>query len=106
MIAVCAVTGERALPVLEAAHIRPLSENAQYQVRNSILMRSDLHRLYDFGLVTVEANLTFRVSRSIERDDANDKVYHALDGTTIRVPEQSKASLIWGPASGIIVFDG
>lgn len=85
----CAVTGERTLPVLEAAHIRPFSEHAQHEVRNGILMRSDVHRLYDLGLVTVEADLTFRVSRSIERDYSNGKIYYALDGTKIRTPEQS-----------------
>ncbi|MBD5657047.1 MAG: HNH endonuclease [Candidatus Eremiobacteraeota bacterium] len=46
----CAITGERTLPALEAAHIRPFSEHQSHQVRNGILMRSDLHRLYDLDL--------------------------------------------------------
>jgi len=82
----CAVTGERTLPVLEAAHIRPFAERAKHEVRNGILMRSDVHRLYDRGLVTVEPDLTFRVSPSIERDYANGKIYYALDGKTIVAP--------------------
>jgi putative restriction endonuclease len=58
----CAITGEHTLPVLEAAHILPFAEDAKHEVRNGILMRSDLHRLYDRGLVTVRPDLTFDVS--------------------------------------------
>jgi putative restriction endonuclease len=82
----CAVTGERTLPALEAAHIRPYSEHQKHEVRNGILMRSDLHRLYDLGLVTVKPDFTFHVSRTIERDYANGKIYYALEGTTISTP--------------------
>jgi putative restriction endonuclease len=82
----CAITGERTLPVLEAAHIRPFADHAKHEVRNGILMRSDVHRLYDRGLVTVEPDLTFRVSPSIERDYANGKVYYSLDGKKIAAP--------------------
>lgn len=37
----CAVTGEKTLPVLEAAHIRPFALNGPNYVRNGILLRSD-----------------------------------------------------------------
>ncbi len=79
----CAITGERTLPVLEAAHIKPFAEHATHDIRNGILMRSDVHRLYDLGLVTVESDLTFRVSTSIERDYSNGKMYYVLDGKKI-----------------------
>jgi predicted restriction endonuclease len=88
------------LPVLEAAHIRPFAVQQLYEVRNGILMRSDIHRLYDGGLVTVAPDLTFRVSRSIERDYSNGKIYYALDGKKISLPENPAlqpdiASLGW-----------
>ena len=82
----CAITGERTLPVLEAAHIKPFAEHATHDIRNGILMRSDVHRLYDLGLVTVESDLTFRVSTSIERDYSNGKMYYVLDGKKIAIP--------------------
>ena len=82
----CAITGERTLPVLEAAHIRPFADHATHEIQNGILMRSDVHRLYDLGLVTVDPDLRFRVSPSIERDYSNGKIYYALDGSAIRVP--------------------
>jgi putative restriction endonuclease len=87
----CAVTGERTLPVLEAAHIRPFAEHETHEVRNGILMRSDVHRLFDRGLVTVLPDLTFKVSRAIERDYSNGKIYYALDGKPIALPSSEAA---------------
>ena len=48
----CAVTNERTLPALDAAHIKPYSESGQHVVSNGILMRRDLHALFDKGYVT------------------------------------------------------
>jgi putative restriction endonuclease len=86
----CAITGERTLPVLEAAHIKPFAQDAKHEVRNGILMRSDIHRLYDRGLVTVDSDLRFRVSSAIERDYSNGKIYYALDGKPIAVPADNE----------------
>jgi len=36
----CAVTGEKTLPVLEAAHIKPYALNGPHRVNNGILLRS------------------------------------------------------------------
>jgi putative restriction endonuclease len=83
----CAITGERTLPVLEAAHIRPFAERATHEIRNGILMRSDVHRLYDLGLVTIDPDFTFRVSKTIDREYSNGKIYYALDGSVISVPD-------------------
>jgi putative restriction endonuclease len=49
----CAVTGERTLPVLEAAHIQPYAAGGRHSVRNGLLLRSDLHTLFDRGYLTV-----------------------------------------------------
>jgi putative restriction endonuclease len=96
----CAVTGEHTLPVLEAAHIRPFAHEAKHEIRNGILMRSNVHRLYDQGLVTVFPDLTFRVSETIDRDYSNGKIYYELDGSKIRIPKAAEkrpdeASLEW-----------
>lgn len=48
----CAVTQEHSLPVLEAAHIRPCGNGGAHEVQNGLLLRSDLHRLFDRGYVT------------------------------------------------------
>ena len=41
----CAVTQERTLPALDAAHIRPYSEGGEHKVSNGLLLRRDIHRL-------------------------------------------------------------
>jgi putative restriction endonuclease len=47
------VTGERTLPVLEAAHIRPYADGGRHEVANGILLPSDLRTLFDQGYVTI-----------------------------------------------------
>jgi len=59
----CAVTGEKTLPALEAAHIRPFSEVASHEVSNGVLLRSDIHRLFDQGYVTVDPICDFASAR-------------------------------------------
>lgn len=49
-----AVTDERSVPVLQAAHIRSFSEEGPNTMDNGILMRSDMHALFDVGYLTVE----------------------------------------------------
>src|SRR5580704_17643107 len=49
----CAVTGERTLPILDAAHIRPYEEGGEHDVTNGLLFRTDIHRLFDKGYVTI-----------------------------------------------------
>jgi len=46
----CTVTGERTLPALDAAHIRPYSEGGQHAVVNGLLLRRDIHCLFRSGL--------------------------------------------------------
>jgi putative restriction endonuclease len=52
----CSVTGERTLPVLDAAHIKPYAQSGPHQLRNGLLLRKDLHALFDRGYVTVTSN--------------------------------------------------
>jgi putative restriction endonuclease len=85
----CAVTGERTLPVLEAAHIRPVAGGGQHEVRNGLLFRSDIHTLFDRGYVTVTRDLRFKVSHRLRADWANGAVYYRLADAPIRAPQQS-----------------
>ena len=45
----CAVTQERTLPALEAAHIRPYSDGGEHEAPNGLLLRRDIHSLFDTG---------------------------------------------------------
>ncbi len=85
----CAITRERALPVLQAAHIRPVAEGGQHEVSNGLLLRSDVHTLFDRGYVTVSPDFQFRVSRRLKADFDNGEHYFQLEGTRIWVPPRN-----------------
>src|SRR5688500_10930872 len=82
----CAMTGERTLPVLDAAHIVPYIAAQRHAVPNGLLLRSDLHRLFDKGYVTVTPDFRIQVSRRIREEFANGRDYYALAGKEIRLP--------------------
>ncbi len=82
----CAVTGEKTLPALEAAHIKPFSEVKRHDVRNGLLLRADIHRLYDSGYVTVTPELKFLVSKQVHAEFSNGREYYSLSGRLIALP--------------------
>jgi putative restriction endonuclease len=82
----CAITGERTLPALEAAHIKPYSLDGEHRVDNGLLLRRDLHALFDGGYVTVTPNHLLRVSRRIREEYENGRDYYALEGAQLRLP--------------------
>jgi HNH endonuclease len=82
----CAVTGERTLPVLQAAHIRPYAASGPHEPANGLLLRSDLHTLLDRGYVTVTPDLHLAVSGRIKEEFENGRDYYALDGHALRLP--------------------
>ena len=83
----CAISSEKILPVLQAAHIRPLHKGGENEVRNGLLLRSDLHTLFDHNYLTIEPNdRTLVVSRRLHDDFDNGKYYHDLNGTRLASP--------------------
>lgn len=50
----CAVTGCAVPELLEAAHITPYLGSDTNHITNGILLRTDLHTLYDCGLIAVD----------------------------------------------------
>jgi putative restriction endonuclease len=80
----CAITGEKTLPVLEAAHILPYAELGPHEVSNGLLLRSDFHKLFDIGLVTVTPDLRVEVSSRIKEEWFNGKAYYRLHGKPLR----------------------
>lgn len=80
----CAVTGESTLPVLEAAHVRPYSEDGPHALENGLLLRSDMHILFDKGLITVTPELRVEVSGQIREQYTNGKLYYSYQGQELR----------------------
>jgi putative restriction endonuclease len=81
-----AVTGEKALPVLQAAHIRPVTQEGPHRVDNGLLLRSDIHALFDEGYVTVMPDPRFLVSQRLKTDFDNGEPYYPLSGKRIWLP--------------------
>ena len=96
----CAVTGEKTLLVLEAAHIRPVASGGVHRLDNGLLFRSDIHTLFDRGYVTVTSDYHFRVSPRLRTDWQNGRVYYALADQPIHLPSgessrPNKVELEW-----------
>lgn len=75
-ISECAVVG-----VLEAAHVMPYQGGQTHDVANGLLLRSDLHTLFDKHLLTVTPSYEVRVSPSLRGSE-----YEALSGQSARQP--------------------
>ena len=76
----CAISGEKALPVLQAAHIKPFNEQGPNSINNGILLRSDLHILFDRGYITITPDYKVEVSKRIKLEFNNGKNYYAFHG--------------------------
>ena len=85
----CAVSREHSLPVLEAAHIRPYADEGAHDVANGLLLRADIHRLFDAGYVTVTPDHRFVVSRRLAQEWENGKAYYAMEGRSIALPPRA-----------------
>lgn len=83
----CAITGERSLPVLDAAHIKPYADGGTHDLGNGLMLRSDLHRLFDHGYVTIDDNNQLRVSRSLRDHYENGRHYYEMEGVEVRRPK-------------------
>lgn len=82
----CAVTREHSLPALEAAHIRPFAEDGPHAVSNGLLLRTDLHRLFDRGYITVTPDYKLEVGKKLKQHFQNGRSYYPLHGREIVVP--------------------
>jgi len=78
----CCMTETTDVAVLDAAHITPYGGRSTSTVRNGLLLRTDLHTLFDLGLIGIEpVTLSIHVHKSI-----GEPTYKALHGKTLRLP--------------------
>lgn len=76
----CAITGCDVLDVLEAAHIFPYLGPDTNKVDNGLLLRADLHTLFDCSLIGIDpTTLTVVVSEKLRASE-----YGALHGRALR----------------------
>jgi HNH endonuclease len=97
----CALSSSHILHILDAAHIRPYkSEGGTHSPTNGILLRQDIHTLFDRGYLTITPDYHVEVSKRIKEEFNNGVEYYAMHGKQIHVPalEQmrpSKDALTW-----------
>jgi putative restriction endonuclease len=86
----CAITQEKSVPVLDAAHIQPYLGPGSNHVQNGLLLRVDLHRLYDLGYVTVTPDYQIDVSSRLKDEFNNGEHYYRYQGLELNVPDDPK----------------
>jgi putative restriction endonuclease len=84
----CAITNGKVLPALDAAHIKPYAEGGEHIRSNGILLRKDIHSVFDAGYVTIKDDLTFSVSKKVKEVFNNGEEYLRLHGALVRRPEK------------------
>lgn len=82
----CAITECNCEEALEAAHIRPYAGKSTNHVQNGLLLRSDLHTLFDLGKIGIDATTKkVLVAKSLEGT-----VYSKLENSSLRLPTQAQ----------------
>lgn len=84
----CAITGTAIAPILQAAHIRPVSEGGEHRLDNGLLLRSDVHILFDQGYLGIDPAYRLRVSPRLRADFGNGQQYYAQQGQVIALPDR------------------
>jgi putative restriction endonuclease len=77
----CAVTGTPFSPILEAAHIVPYMGEKTNHVTNGILLRADIHTLFDLGLLGINQSYEVVVSSAMKGTE-----YEGYNGRKIILP--------------------
>ncbi len=76
----CAISGEKLANVLDAAHIISAAAGGREVIENAILLRADLHRLLDSGLISIGTNGAILIGKDLPDNYAKD-----LNGKRISV---------------------
>ncbi|WP_010146995.1 HNH endonuclease [Serinicoccus profundi] len=82
----CAITGSHIAPTLQAAHIRPIAKDGRHSADNGLLLRSDVHTLFDDGYLGLDEKHRLHVSRRLRADFGNGMEFYAKLGESISVP--------------------
>jgi len=77
----CAMTDCAVVEILEAAHIKPYLGRNTNRIDNGLLLRADIHTLFDKGLIWVDENLLIQMSDRLQGSE-----YAYLTGRALRVP--------------------
>ena len=82
----CAISQCDAVPALEAAHIVPYRGIETNHISNGLLLRADLHTLFDLGFIAVD---TTRMTIEIH-PDLRETNYRTLLGVPLQLPQNKE----------------
>jgi HNH endonuclease len=82
----CAITGSKIRPVLQAAHIRPVTDGGEHRLDNGLLLRSDVHTLFDNGYLGVDPGYRLHVSPRLREEFGNGEQFYEHAGHPIALP--------------------
>ena len=76
-------------PSAPSAHIKPVADGGEwFWINNGLLLRSDVHTLYDGGYLAVDTSHRLQVSPRLHDDFGNGQQYYAKGGQLIELPER------------------
>ncbi|HUY45812.1 MAG TPA: HNH endonuclease [Streptosporangiaceae bacterium] len=81
-----AITGTHIPPVLQAAHVRPVTEGGEHGLDNGVLLRSDVHTMFDRGYLGVDPQYRLRVSPRLREESGNGEQFYAQAGQVVELP--------------------
>lgn len=82
----CAVSGCNIEEVLEAAHIRPFSQAQDHAISNGLLLRKDIHALFDRGLLIIDDDYIMRLSEQFRQLYGLESEYQKFEGKRLSIP--------------------
>ena len=78
----CLISGCDAESALEAAHIQPYSANGTNELSNGLLLRADLHTLFDLDLIEIDPeSFTVRLNQTLRAT-----TYQRFEGKPLSFP--------------------
>lgn len=84
---ICAFSGDQPPQVLEAAHIKSFAQTGEHQLDGGLLLRRDLHALFDANLMTVNPNSwQIEIAPRLQRFET----YRPFNGGTLHVPANER----------------
>lgn len=84
----CAITGSKIRPALQGAHVLPLAAGGKNRLDNGLLLRADVHAMFDGGYLGVDPAYRLRVSRRLRDEFGNGEQFYARAGETIALPDR------------------
>jgi putative restriction endonuclease len=89
----CAITGTHIPPVLQAAHVLPVTEGGEHRLDNGLLLRSDVHTMFDRGYLGVDRRYRLVVSPRLRDEFGNGDQFYAQEGHVIELPARRISAL-------------